>query len=163
MLDESAQSLGLRWQSGRVETEYLGRVVASLIKVGPFLPVLVGNHLQFFGRPPGSIPPPRRHETQLFQLRHPEGEWSGLAVKAHVHHRAFLAALADEAERVPRAGPRELLQPGPGCEPDAVLKRVAGRVRRVEVRDPDKERYDLLVGAQKGQQRAWRGGSDGCI
>ncbi|MEU9227978.1 hypothetical protein AB0D40_26840 [Streptomyces massasporeus] len=36
---------------------------------------------------------------------------TGLAVEAHAHHRAFLSALADEAERIPRARPCELLQP----------------------------------------------------
>lgn len=130
-LREPGQSHRLGWQSGRVEAERPGRTVASPIEVRQVLPVPVGDHPEFFGCPTGSVTPPRCHETQPHQLREPERERAGLTVEAHIHRWAFLASLAYEAERVPRSGPRELLQPGPGGEPDPILQHVEGRVRRV--------------------------------
>lgn len=130
-LHKPGQSHRLGWQSGRVETERPGHTVTSPIEVRQVLPVLVGDCPEFFGCPTGSVTPPRRHETQPHQLRQPERERAGLAVEAHIHHWAFLASLAYEAERVPRSGPRELLQPGPGGEPDPVLQHVGNRVRHV--------------------------------
>ncbi|GAA3120403.1 hypothetical protein GCM10020254_79420 [Streptomyces goshikiensis] len=103
-----------------------------------------------------SVPPPRGHQAQPHDLRQPQPERPGLAVQAHVHHRPFLSALSDEAERVPRTRPRELLQPCPGGEADSVVQLVGGRVRRVEVRDPGEVGDDLVIGAKESQQRARR-------
>lgn len=151
-LHEPGQDRRLGWQFIRVDTERLGRTVLSPCEVRQVLPVLVGDRLEFFGRPAWSVSPPRRHETQLHQLQQSEREQAGLAVKAHVHHWAFLTALADESERVPRPGSRELLQPGPGGKPDPLFQLVSVRVRSVEIRDAGKKRDGPLIGSQKGQQ-----------
>lgn len=87
-------------QAGRIETECPGRAVTSRIEIGHVLPVLVGDRPQFLGRSPASVPPPRGHRTQAHHLRQPQPERPGLAVQAHVHHRPFLSALSDEAERI---------------------------------------------------------------
>ncbi len=158
---EPVQGLRLGWQSGRIETKGPGRAVAPPVEIGHVLPVLGGDCLEFFGRPSGSVPPPRCHQAQLHQFQQSQSEQSGLPIEADVHRRPFLAAFADEAERVSRARPRELLQWGPRGEPDAVVQQVVGRVRRIEVRDPGEEGDDILGGTQERQQRTAVGGHSG--
>ncbi|WP_327187893.1 hypothetical protein [Streptomyces sp. NBC_01334] len=62
-LHEPGQNRGLGRQFGRVEAERPGSAVASAVEVWQVLPVLVGGRPEFFGRPSGNVPPPRRHET----------------------------------------------------------------------------------------------------
>lgn len=97
---ESSQDRRLGRKSGWIETECPGCALTSPVEIGQIIPVLVGDRLEFLRCSPGSIPPPRCHETQPYKLRQPERNRAGFAVEAYVHHRAFLAALADETERV---------------------------------------------------------------